>query len=610
MIKYFISLFLVGMASGQVIDTTVKKWNKNLDFFSGDSLSILHSLREDRHFYGYINWSREKFVEKSLIAKYFNQTSDGGYIITGTTTTFGSGTSLDFKTLYERERRARDALAELNKRKIELWNSGGAKERAEIKAKGSFPRDSETESYMLAMAEENFELKKKHMLKELDELGSATAYAYARAHTPNERSNDAFLMKLDGDGNFQWVRSFGKIDLYEAGMFVQETSDGGFIMIGYRNDGEAQAYVVKTDSQGKEEWQKLFGTRKWTYAKSGQQTSDGGYIITGSSSEFLDVPLSHQLFLLKIDELGNKEWQTFFPETYRHPDYGRGVNRNAEGLCVQQTRDDGYIVTTTGGDAIQPAVLLKYDSKGNEEWRNDRSDESTTEGYEFQFVRQTKDGGYITASNKGLKRGLIKFDSNGDEIWHRSILNYHPKWWKGGRTNSIQQTSDRGFITTGSEHDFSILRKTDSLGNEEWIRFLAEKSVGSIVQQTEDGGYAVTVLAQDVSKTLPELPTDSYLFKTDSEGLTIKPSIPVDSARSSIVKDMIGRLEFSDVISLGYEEWIPENIYWDNGKWIFNKKIQKDKKSPSSLSFLYKTMKYCVGCYCSTLLFFYIFSPS
>ena len=34
MIKYFISLFLVGMASGQVIDTTVKKWNKNLDFFS------------------------------------------------------------------------------------------------------------------------------------------------------------------------------------------------------------------------------------------------------------------------------------------------------------------------------------------------------------------------------------------------------------------------------------------------------------------------------------------------------------------------------------------------------------------------------------------------
>ena len=72
-------------------ETKKKKWNKNLDFFSGDSLSILHSLREDRHFYGYINWSRGKFVEKSLIAKYFNQTSDGGYIITGSISSSGNG---------------------------------------------------------------------------------------------------------------------------------------------------------------------------------------------------------------------------------------------------------------------------------------------------------------------------------------------------------------------------------------------------------------------------------------------------------------------------------------------------------------------------------------
>ena len=595
MIKYFISLFLVGMVSGQVIDTTVKKWEKNLDLFSGDSLRI------DRRFY--VETGVKRDLIETFQATYFNQTSDGGYIITGFTNKFGSGTSVDFKTYFERFHRAQDALDTARKRWIEHSNRGWAKERAEIK--GSFPRDSETESYMLAMAEENFELKKKLMLKELDELGTALARATAAAFNPTESAIDAFLMKLDGDGNCQWVRTFGKINQGERVNFVQETSDGGFIMIGYVS---GQTYVVKTDSQGKEEWHKLFGDG--TYAESGQQTSDGGYIITGKSSEFLDVPLSYQLFLLKIDELGNKEWQTFFPETIKNPHYGRGVDRNAIGLCVQQTRDDGYIVTTTGGSDIQPVVLLKYDSKGNEEWRHDRSGESPTKGYEFQFVRQTKDGGYITASNKGLKRGLIKFDSNGNEIWHRSILNYHPKWWKGGRTNSIQQTSDRGFITTGSEHDFSILRKTDSLGNEEWIRFLAEKSVGSIVQQTEDGGYAVTVLAQDVSKTSAELPTDSYLFKTDSEGLTIKPSIPVDSARSSIVKDMIGRLEFSDVISLGYEEWIPENIYWDNGKWIFNKKIQKDKKSPSSLSFLYKTMKYCVGCYCSTLLFFYIFSHS
>ena len=90
--------------------------------------------------------------------------------------------------------------------------------------------------------------------------------------------------------------------------------------------------------------------------------------------------------------------------------------------------------------------------------------------------------------------------------------------------------------------------------------------------------------------------------------------IPVDSARSIITKRLIKEnvdsysgVPLHGIISRGYENWIPENIYWENGKWIFDKELKEENKKPNSIL---NALKSVVKCYCYSLLFLYIFTPS
>ena len=79
-------------------------------------------------------------------------------------------------------------------------------------------------------------------------------------------SNQAFLLKTNSNGDQEWIRSFGDSGT-DGAYCVKQTTDGGFIVVG--------STLIKIDSNGNKEWEQLFA------GKSVQETIDGGYIITG-----------------------------------------------------------------------------------------------------------------------------------------------------------------------------------------------------------------------------------------------------------------------------------------------------------------------------------------
>jgi hypothetical protein len=306
-----------------------------------------------------------------------------------------------------------------------------------------------------------------------------------------------------------WTKTFGGSDA-DIGKSVQQTSDGGYIITGHGRSfgaGAYDVYLVKTDALGNTVWTKTFDEGGYSaYAYSVQQTTDGGYIIAGYT--YTTSSWTDDYYLIKTDVDGNEVWSKTHDVSYWRDDYA---------YSVQQTFDGGYIVAGTGyyDDLPGKAIgLLKTNEAGNQVWSRMIPNPLIVYNYVYGYsVQQTADSGYIIAGERNDVY-LVKTDESGYEEWKRHI--------GGGCGYSVQQTTDGGYIIAGymtppGEDSLDVyVIKTDELGNEEWSGNFGGigNDRGYSVQQTTEGGYIIAG-----HKYIPGTNSyDVYLIRLDSSG--------------------------------------------------------------------------------------------
>ena len=195
------------------------------------------------------------------------------------------------------------------------------------------------------------------------------------------------------------------------------------------------------------------------------------------------------------------------------------------GWCVQQTSDNGYIITGMTDPLISDydIHLIKTDEDGDTLWTRTYDKSTWDEGW---VVRQTADNGYAIAGQTGLygtmNRDLyiIKTDEYGDTLWTRT---YGGTGWDEGR--AMQQTSDGGYIIAGQSdsygtgsYDFDVyVIRTDENGDTLWTRIYGEAGwdEGRGVCQTPDSGFVIAGWTSSFGS--PAV----WLLKTDANGDTL-----------------------------------------------------------------------------------------
>ena len=269
---------------------------------------------------------------------------------------------------------------------------------------------------------------------------------------------EAYVVKIDADGHQKWAKNFGGEG--NEDVFSAIETDDGYVMVGmtssYDPNGYPEMLLMKIGKDGSTSWPQIAAFGDFYHFQMGYdvtKSGDGGYVAVGTQSN--SATMQGQLYVVKTDGSGKKIWE----KTYGS-DSG-----SMSGQAVVKTANNQYIIAGfTNDDPMNAAdhiMLKKISNGGNPVW------EKTYEIGKANDIVQTSDGGYLLAGyttkvvNGAYKMRpiIIKTDANGNEEWNK-VLDLSSSYSVESAKAVVQQSNGDIAIAGFSEdllNDFNLL---------------------------------------------------------------------------------------------------------------------------------------------------------
>jgi len=224
---------------------------------------------------------------------------------------------------------------------------------------------------------------------------------------------DAWLLKTDSNGDTSWAKTFGG-NGNDNGNCILPTNDGGYI-IGGSTESYGGGWLIKTDSNGDTSWTKTYEIQdnEEEWLKNGIKTNDG-YVFTGGipRGQFSDG------LIIKTDLLGDTLWTKIVP-------FGRGGRIE----CVTSTHDGLYLFSKTyyfpemiGTEWCKECEIFTLDVNGNEIWSISVGNGHWSDDLALFSVIQTNDSSYV-ACGEGIRIAKLGYSLTSLELKIGNILN-------------------------------------------------------------------------------------------------------------------------------------------------------------------------------------------
>jgi hypothetical protein len=295
-----------------------------------------------------------------------------------------------------------------------------------------------------------------------------------------------YLIKTDENGDTLWTRLYGRDNHSQTLTCLQHTSDGGYILTGssggpYLN---TNVYLVRLDINADTLWTTFWGDEVYEEGATWSvQSNDGGIVTTGHHwNETGGVA-----FVFKTTPDGQVDWSHWYD--WPLADYS---------YCIRKAPEGGYVFTgaTQTPDYDMDVLLVRINQDGDTVWTRTFGGTDEDEGY---YLINTNDGGYlITGYTKSFGANskdvyVIKTDSEGDTLWTKIIGDYNSEIGF-----SAIETTDGGYAITRSTNSFGsfdiFVIKLQSNGQVEWIGHYGDAvwmENGNDIIQTSENEYVV-----------------------------------------------------------------------------------------------------------------------